>query len=61
MVTETQILNQGFQLETQGLSSRWTTLNLSFLMGNPEIAGEIQIPRQGFRMETHIFVVISSP
>ncbi len=61
MVTETQILKQGFRLETQGLSNTWTTFNLDFLTGNPEFAGEIQILRRVFRTETQILIVISSP
>ena len=61
MVMETQFLDQGFRPETQELSGRRTALNLGFLTGNPEIAGEIQILRQVFRMETQILIVISSP
>ncbi len=37
------------------------TLGMGFLTGNPEIAGEIQIVRQVFQMETQILIVISSP
>ena len=58
MVTETQFLEQGFRTENQ---EGWTTFNLCFLTGNPEIAEEIQILRQVFRMETQILIVISSP
>ena len=61
MVTETQFLDQGFRLETQELSGRWTAFTLGFLSGNPEIAEEIQILRQVFRIETQILIVISSP
>ncbi len=32
-------------LETQELSGRQTTLKLGFLIGNPDIGGEIQILR----------------
>ena len=48
MGTETQILEQGFRMDTQELSDIWTTFNLDFLTRNPEIAGEIQILRLGF-------------
>ncbi len=61
MVMETRFLDQGFRLETQDLSGWRTALDLGFLTGNPEIAGEIQILRQVFRMETQILIVISSP
>ncbi len=61
MMTETQFFDQGFRLETQVLSGRWTSLNLGFLTGNPLIAGEIQILRQVFRTETQILIVFSSP
>ena len=61
MVTETQFLDQVFRPEIQELSGQRTALNLSFLIGNPEIAGEIQILREVFRMETQILIVISSP
>ncbi len=36
-------------------------LKLGFLTGNPEVAVEIEILRENFRMETQILVVISSP
>ncbi len=45
MVTETQILEQGFRLETQGLQGWLTTLYLGFLT---ETAREIKILRQVF-------------
>ena len=61
MVTETRFLDQGFQLEIQELSCQQTVLYLGFLTGDPEIAVEIQIPRQVFRMETQILILISSP
>ncbi len=61
MVTETQFMNQGFRPEIQELSGRQTALNLGFLTGNPEIAGEIQILRQVFWMEAQISIIISSP
>ncbi len=43
MVTETQVLEQGFWLEKPELelSGRQTTLNLGCLTGNQEIAGKI--------------------
>ena len=43
MVTETQVLEQGFWLEKPELelSGRRTTLNLGCLTGNQEIAGKI--------------------
>ncbi len=47
MAKEAQILEQGFQPKTQGLSG-W-------------IPGEIQILRQVFRTETQILIIISSP
>ena len=59
MVTETKFF-QGFQPETQELSGQRTALNLGHLTGNLEIAKEIQILRQVFRMET-LLIVISSP
>ena len=55
------ILGPGFPTETQELSGQRTALNWGFLTGNPEIAGENQIPRQVFRRETQILIVISSP
>ena len=60
---KTQFLDQvqGFRPESQELSGGQTALNLGVLTGNPEIAREIQILRQVFRMETQIFIVISSP
>ena len=61
MVTEIQILEQVFWLETGGLSGRWTTLNLGFSAGNSENAKEIQILRQVFRTETQVLIVISNP
>ncbi len=61
MVTETQILEQSFQPETQELSGIWTTLDLGFLTGKPEIATKIQILRQVFRTEIQILIMIFSP
>ncbi len=61
MVTETQILEQVFRLETQGLWGWWKTLYLGFLTGNQETVREIQILGQVFRTETQILIVISSP
>ena len=54
MVKKTQFLDQGFRSETQELSGRRTALNLRFLTGNPDFAGEIQMLRQVFRMEIQI-------
>ncbi len=60
MVTETQLLDQDFQPETQEWQQQ-TAFNLSFLTGNPEIAKEIQTLRQVFQTETQILIIISSP
>ncbi len=54
MVAESQILGQGFRPETQELTGRWTTLNLGLLVGNREIAAEIEILRQVFQTGTQI-------
>ncbi len=61
MVMETQILEQVFQPETQGLCGWWTTLYFGLLTENRETAKEIQFLRQVFRMEIQILIVISSP
>ncbi len=57
MVTEIQILEQGFWSETQELSGWSTILNLDFW----ESAWEIKILGQVFRTETQILILISSP
>ncbi len=43
------------------LTDKYKLVLLGFLTGNPQIAGEIQMPRQDFWMETQILIVISSP
>ena len=56
MVMKTQILEQeSKECQVGGHPYTW------ILTGNRETAGEIQILRQVFQMETQILIVISSP
>ena len=54
-------LGAGFPTGNPGIFRLIYNLNLGFQTGNQEIAQEIQILRQIFRIETQILIVISSP
>ena len=59
------IVGPGFPTRNPGIVRPIDSLKLkgflTMLTGNPEIAGEIQILRQVYRMKTPILIVIFSP